>query len=98
MTGRTQGPWAYQEQNDAYTHIVRGPNNRFICQLSQDSSGESERTARLIAAAPELLDALVKAERMFREIGFIAAADKERPESLWNEISAVIADANGGRP
>ncbi|WP_285302208.1 hypothetical protein [Stenotrophomonas maltophilia group sp. Smal13] len=41
---------------------MRGPNNRFICQLSQDSSGETERTARLIAAAPELLDALVKAE------------------------------------
>lgn len=52
--------------------------------------------ARLIAAAPELLAALVKAERLFREIGFIAAADSARPESLWNEINNAIAKATGG--
>ncbi|EKT4441781.1 hypothetical protein QEK83_002441 [Stenotrophomonas maltophilia] len=53
----TPGPWAYQEDSDAYTHIVRGPNNRFICQLAQTTSSEIEANARLIAAAPELLEA-----------------------------------------
>jgi hypothetical protein len=54
----TPGPWRYQEESDAYTHIVRAPGNRFICQLSQDRSGEAEANCRLIAAAPDLLAAL----------------------------------------
>ncbi|WP_313251129.1 hypothetical protein [Stenotrophomonas indicatrix] len=52
----TPGPWAYQEDSDAYTHIVRGPSNRFICQLNQSTSAEIEANTRLIAAAPELLE------------------------------------------
>jgi integrase len=54
----TPGPWRYQEESDAYTHIVRGPENLFISQLSQDTSGVAEANARLIAAAPEMLEAL----------------------------------------
>lgn len=54
----TPGPWRYQERSDAYTHIVRAGENRFLCQLAQDTSGEAEANARMIAAAPELLAAL----------------------------------------
>jgi hypothetical protein len=54
----TPGPWCYQEKSDAYTHIVRGPANRFICQLSPDRGGEAEANAHLIAAGPEMLAAL----------------------------------------
>jgi hypothetical protein len=97
MSAQTPGPWTYQERSDAYTHIVRGPNNSLICQLGQSADPEFEANARLIAAAPQLLAALVKAERMFYEIGFVAAADKSRPESIWSEINAVIAKANGAR-
>lgn len=55
----TPGPWRYQEKSDAYTHIVRGPNGRFMIQFSQDPRGESEANARLTAAAPELYAACV---------------------------------------
>lgn len=41
-------PWRYQENSDAYTHIIRGPAGEFICSTPQDSSGESEANARLI--------------------------------------------------
>ncbi len=51
----TPGPWTYQENSDAYTHIVRAAENRFICQLAQDTSGVAEGDARLIATAPDLL-------------------------------------------
>lgn len=51
-------PWHYQERADRYTHIVRGPNDEFICQLEQDASGVAEARARLFAAAPELLAAI----------------------------------------
>lgn len=57
MSKHTPGPWRYQEASDVYTHIVRGPNNYFVCQFSQDTSGRSEADARLTAAAPELLEA-----------------------------------------
>jgi len=50
----------YQEKSDAYTHIVRGPGNLFITQLSQDTSGVAEANAHLMAAAPEMLEALME--------------------------------------
>jgi hypothetical protein len=53
------GPWHYQEESDAYTHIVRGPSNAFIVQLSQTRNGRSEARARLMAAAPDLLATLL---------------------------------------
>jgi len=58
----TPGPWFYQEESDRYTHIVRtGPSkgDKFLLQLSQDPTGTSEANGRLIAAAPELADALL---------------------------------------
>ena len=54
----TPAPWFYQEGADAYTHIVRTGQYYFLCQLAQDTSGEAEANARLIAAAPDLLAAL----------------------------------------
>lgn len=59
----TKGDWFYQEDSDAYTHIIRsnagvGYETIFITQLPQDTTGEAEANARLIAAAPELLTAL----------------------------------------
>jgi hypothetical protein len=54
---RTRGPWHYQEGSDRYTHIVRA-GDRFLCQLAQDTSGEAEANARLMAASPNLLKAL----------------------------------------
>lgn len=41
-------PWRYQENSDAYTHIILGLAGEFICSTLQDSSGESEANARLI--------------------------------------------------
>lgn len=34
----TPGPWHYQEESDAYTHIVRGPKNEHLVQLRQGTS------------------------------------------------------------
>ena len=67
-TSFTLGPWAYQEKSDAYTHIVRAPENRFICQLRQDRSGIAEANAHLIAAAPDLYAALQEAEEILSDL------------------------------
>lgn len=58
MSGYTKGPWHYQENSDAYTHIVRGPNQEFIGSAPQGTKGHDEANARLMAASPELLEAL----------------------------------------
>ncbi len=55
----TPGPRRYQKGVDAYTHIVRASGNHFLLQLSQDTSGVSGANTRLIAAAPDLLAALL---------------------------------------
>jgi hypothetical protein len=58
MSEHTPGPWKVQENADAYTHIVRSKTNAYICGCGQGSDGEDKANARLIAAAPELLEAL----------------------------------------
>ena len=86
MTDPTEGPWQYQEESDTYTHIVRGPNNRFICQLPQDTTGKSEAIARLIAAAGTAAQAA-------KDLGFdpIAAVEAlpELLEVLENGITRM---------
>ena len=54
----TKGPWHYQEESDAYTHIIRGAKGEFIGSASQGSKNNEEANARLMAAAPDLLETL----------------------------------------
>lgn len=104
----TPGPWTYQENSDAYTHIVRGPTNCLICQLSQSTHVEIEANARLIAAAPEMLQALTAVVEAMdkggldelmccngRECGCRAATNGDL---LVHELRALIAEATGEQP
>ncbi|HGM5034484.1 TPA: hypothetical protein ACKPZU_000216 [Stenotrophomonas maltophilia] len=97
----TPGPWAYQEDSDAYTHIVRGHNNRFICQLAQTTSAEIEANARLIAAAPELLMKITgligAAEYLQARVVETRGADcMDNLDVAIDEARAAIAKATGG--
>lgn len=49
----TPGPWIYQEDSDAYTHIVRPASNvnRIVASGCQTSAETGEPTGRFIAAA-----------------------------------------------
>jgi len=60
----TKGPWHYQEDSDAYTHIIRGSKGEFIGSAPQGTNGECEANARIMAASPELLEALKKIMEM----------------------------------
>ncbi len=88
MNYRTPGPWAYQEESDGFTHIVRGPTGQHIVQFSQDTKGRSEANARLTASAPELLEAL-------RELHDFAEVDKhsryvERSKSAFTNAAKLL--------
>lgn len=56
MTQHTKGPWRYE----AGTRTIRAvPSNHWIASMdSWDGAVNNEANARLIAAAPELLEAL----------------------------------------
>jgi hypothetical protein len=98
----TPGPWHYQERSDAYTHIVRGADATFICQLAQDTSGRAEADARLIAAAPDLLKEAHRTVADARALisilephGVSLGAAVERLLRIIRENECAIAKATG---
>lgn len=105
----TQGPWFYQEDSDAYTHIVRPEKfpGRIIHQGWQGTDGEHEANARLIAAAPTILAALEKAKSTICTLkrSMMAHPDctedsefdgfTDMAQEVEDEIEVVIAKAKG---
>jgi hypothetical protein len=105
MSELTKERWHYQEESDAYTHIVRGPSNEHIVQLSQDTSGKAEGRARLMAAAPELLEALRKAEAFIedelsvRKTSYLPEGSPyiDEAQTVLNLVAAAIAKSEATR-
>lgn len=57
MSAHTPGPWIYRKVDDKFAPIVqRGAEGGFSVHALTDSRADAD--ARLIAAAPELLEAL----------------------------------------
>lgn len=85
----TPGPWALEDH--AWTSIVSKPGNGYItrnvCRLDASTMAalEQRANARLIAAAPELLDALQ----------FLMVAHGEQLDLAFEQANAVIAKATG---
>jgi hypothetical protein len=91
-TQHTPGPWLYtQEGVDAFG-IVK-PDGYSIVHLAalhnSTSASELPANARLIAAAPDLLDAL---RGLIRDIG-VSAVYQDHP--AYNAARAAIAKATG---
>jgi hypothetical protein len=90
----TPGPWAVD-----YAMGIRGPNGERIAYVIADSSADPTPDARLIAAAPDLLDAL-------KETAGCLAAWNERQRSeeptatdiVISHARAAILKAEGGQP
>ena len=56
----TPGPWTVSETRHSYDTVIRGPKNEPIALalIAGYTKQEGQSNARLIAAAPELLEAL----------------------------------------
>jgi hypothetical protein len=93
MSKYTPAPWHYQEKSDAYTHIVRDADNRYVCGCSQDSSGNAEANARLVAAAPDLLEAAKKLIEGAESEGWDRTRGTDEPRTGISELRAAIAKA-----
>lgn len=102
--------WHYQEESDAYTHIVRGPNEKYICGGPQTSKGDVEGDIRFIAGAPHAIIALLdhidalerRVEGAFREgynAGYSAGSStilniEADKNDCWNISNAKAAIAS----
>ena len=54
-TKHTPGPWTYRKDDDS---IIAPHEGLQVCQLNDGTNSQCEANAALIAAAPELLEAL----------------------------------------
>ena len=95
----TPGPWVVTE--DMGSNIIRGTEEERAVEglagitykwrdyVASTWGGPHEANARLIAAAPEMLQALLVADRTFAENGLLAC------HAARQEIRAAIAEATG---
>jgi hypothetical protein len=115
MTGgkHTPGPWRIGQfglTNDGESPILSDHADVLICAVTCQTPfkrGKGWRTecetreanARLIAAAPEMLEALESAESCI--VTFVAVNGWPEPNGsrdILNEVQAAIARAKGGEP
>jgi hypothetical protein len=88
----TKGEWYLQGYTDAYTNIVRCNNGKghetlYIASTPQSSLPEARANAKLMAAAPDLLEAL-------RDV--IAISDRDH--IAWTKAKSAIEKANLNNP
>lgn len=95
MAKHTPGPWAHHNTPTPFIYVNAG--GLPICQIYTStahgqSMGEQFANAHLIAAAPELLEAL---REIFHDVkqGAIPNDDDE----WWKKASTAIAKATGGQ-
>lgn len=109
MSNHTPGPWKAEPptpdpeygESPKYHWTIRAPGTSFGCisfqlaELSSMNRPEDEADARLIAAAPDLLEALVTAERFMS--GFEGDSMQVGIEGYLRQIRAAIAKASGSQ-
>jgi len=94
----TPGPWTVSERfnpNDSLRMVVGGPMDAWIAKTT---GSHSEDNARLIAAAPEMLEALQLAAPILNEVGYIGQSNwtDEQITKAFHAVRAAIAKATGG--
>ena len=89
MSGHTPGPWT-MAQSPRRTDVVSADD-----VIAEVMSSREDADARLIAAAPQLLEALELARE---QIGEMATRHVGPSCTALNEIDAAIAAATGGKP
>lgn len=97
MSKHTPGPWFINNYNAQIDADAFG--NKPVCQLLWPTAIRSENetlaNARLIAAAPELLEVLKECRKMYG--GFAGSAHYPDEARLIDKIDAVIKKAEGER-
>lgn len=105
-TQHTQGPWTLSEEYDGTSvkagqfYVTHAIQNCGFHEPEVDKA-VTKANARLIAAAPDLLEALRKADQFIAngiELGFIRMPDADTPDPAHKTpeiVRAAIAKATG---
>lgn len=91
MSKHTPGPWRYDRCNGSPTtgeHMIAGGKPGYLAEVRDCGSGDVSANARLIAAAPDLLEALRDCEQ---NMIISTVADMAR----LGRVRAAIAKATG---
>lgn len=87
----THGPWEIQSQGPTEQVYVIDNRMSFVCRMEEGTQEQKTANALLIAAAPELLDALKEARSM------LETASRYFPKSIRNldrfSLLNVLANA-----
>lgn len=103
MSGHTPGPWVEGESHETSVQIwsvlAKKTVARVECLLGDQKRLRAD--VRLIAAAPELLEALVNANKLLTQlmpgVKHIALQDYGFLNSTLMQVTAAIAKAEGKR-
>ena len=100
MSNHTPGPWHRNIESDGRYPVIYAGRNTHVASAKGHGvlpPEQIEANISLIAAAPELLEALVEAESMFSSLADAdsALACDKRFASLWDVLRAVISRASG---
>lgn len=88
MSAHTPGPWAYRPSNDGHFIAGAGENSGYLAEVRQCRSKQDIRAdARLIAAAPELLESLQSVLNR--------CLDSQGLADAYKQARAAIAKATG---
>ena len=107
MTSHTPGPWdvypgtraGIDTKDGSFSIVVAGYDDD-ECGIWGRTNAEAEANARLIAAAPDLLEALsellAEAEDIFVCMADATGIDRHRHPAPFKKARAAIAKATGG--
>lgn len=96
QTKHTQGPWRTSLTEGQRAWNVSSEATGRTVAIVSDWSPEAEANARLIAAAPELLEALKSARFAIQVTLDSGLVTEKNVRSTLNHIDAAIAKAEGG--
>lgn len=102
MTEHTPGEWVAskgtEDEDERWLVVTEGRLGFHIAEIQNGAPGDTLQTeaanARLIAAAPEMLTALRKAEQFIVngiEWGYIRMPDADTPDSALDTLPAIRA-------
>lgn len=101
-TKHTLGPWFIMRQDKVGQFEISGHpfykghhDPLWHCTVTGNSESERLANANLIAAAPELLEALIDAEFLLRKLGQVAGPMQDSLRRCASEARAAIAKATG---
>lgn len=93
-TKHTPGPWVMDDAQpgDLFRYVLHGNGDSFgyICRISTNGNANADADARLIAAAPELLEAVIE----LKDVCNRPSAARTRAEA-WRKLDKAIAKATG---